>query len=536
MRTTSAGRRRGGEGGRWWWWLLLLSLLLLASVMSDGLIVEEKTITFKRTGVSVFQKFGFEEGGVISLSAKQTFLDQKGDYSSANSTTATVRTITKANATFFLCGSEEWRHFLSMAEDANSFCYVKQSSCEIDGLDINVVTLKNYRVKTKDYYRMVLVSCSMFQTEVSINYTMVNLNGEQLSYGDIILPRFFSVVCGVWTLALVVCLFCAIFYNPAPGSYLFKLFALLVTLKLLVNLSAAWYWSSCQSTGICINVFLLLQNVFFALSEAMFFSILLLISKGWKITREKLPSKEVRSIMVSISSLLAVLVFFSFYNETYPFLSLMILYFFMLPQIFRNVSQNVRLLHLQASLLRNPSSLSTTSSSHQDDDDDDDDVLVQQLQLLRGAIQKKLLVFRSIKISVLVYLGLILVVTMLKIVIVWYLDYTNYVVDEVIVICIFLSVLVGLKPHDSHVYTVITLPNLINSQFLDEFLNEDNSGNLSDEEDVNHQLSSPLLDDLSSSDPHNDDLSSLIIVVYPSSKEETDHVSELPLALACKLK
>jgi len=369
---------------------------------------------------------------------------------------------------------------------------------------------------------MVLVSCSPYQSEVRLNYTLLNPDGEQLSYGDIILPRFFSVVSGIWALALIICLFCSAINNAAPGSHLFKLFATLVALKLLVNLSAAWYWSSCQSTGICINVFLLLQNLFFALSEAMFFSILLLIAKGWKITRERLPSKELKSMMLSVFSLLAILVFFSFYNETYPFLSLMILYFFMLPQIFRNVGQNVRLLYLQASLLRVPSSNDSTG----------DETLLQQLQLLRSAIRKKLMVFKNIKISVLIYLGLILIVTMLKIVIAWYLDFANYVIDEVVVLCVFFWIIVGLKPHDPHVYMVITLPNLINSQFLDDFLNEDNSGSLSDEDDISqysHSNESPM-------EQSDDDISNIIVVVYPSIKEDTHHVSELPLALACKEK
>lgn len=86
----------------------------------------------------------------------------------------------------------------------------------------------------------------------------------------------------------------------------------------------------------------------FAVSETAFFCALLLVAKGWRITRYRLPATEGRTISVALLLLLITLVFFSFYDHNgYYLLSLMIMYFFMLPKIMTSVGRNIRVLDAQ---------------------------------------------------------------------------------------------------------------------------------------------------------------------------------------------
>jgi cation transport ATPase len=123
-------------------------------------------------------------------------------------------------------------------------------------------------------------------------------------------------------------------------------------LKLSVVTIALCYWEIMQSQGTGVIPLQYLQSLLFAISETALFCALLLVAKGWRITRTGLPASEIRTIAVALILLLSTLLFFSFYNEGYYFLSLMIMYFFMLPKIFTSITRNTRALQTQLLLMR----------------------------------------------------------------------------------------------------------------------------------------------------------------------------------------
>jgi hypothetical protein len=146
-------------------------------------------------------------------------------------------------------------------------------------------------------------------------------------------------------------------YFRASRVPIHSLLVVVSFLKLLVVITALSYWRICQQSGHCLEQlkylqvfntsylitfsFYCLQSFMFALSETAFFCSLLLIAKGWRITRARLPSSEIRTISVALILLLSTLLFFSFYNDGYYFLSLMIMYFFMLPKIFTSIARYI---------------------------------------------------------------------------------------------------------------------------------------------------------------------------------------------------
>lgn len=125
-----------------------------------------------------------------------------------------------------------------------------------------------------------------------------------------------------------------------------------MVLKFAVVIVALCYWQLYHVSGVALIQLGYLQSLLYAISETTFFCALLLVAKGWRITRSTLPASEIRTIAVALVLLLSTLLFFSFYKEEYYFLSLMIMYFFMLPKIFTSITRNTRALQTQLLLTR----------------------------------------------------------------------------------------------------------------------------------------------------------------------------------------
>jgi hypothetical protein len=64
-----------------------------------------------------------------------------------------------------------------------------------------------------------------------------------------------------------------------------------------------------------------------------FFMVLYLISKGWRITRTGIPASDARATATAVTILLIALAFFAFYNGEYYFLTMLIMYFFVMPKV-----------------------------------------------------------------------------------------------------------------------------------------------------------------------------------------------------------
>jgi cation transport ATPase len=217
------------------------------------------------------------------------------------------------------------------------------------------------------------------------------------------------------------------FYYKSNRVHLHTFLVIVAFLKLMVVVIALAYWRVCQLTGNCLSELKYFQSLLFAISETAFFCALLLIAKGWRITRTRLPSSEIRTISVALILLLSTLLFFSFYNDGYYFLSLMIMYFFMLPKIFTSITRNTRALETQLLLI--------TSAN---------------VQLETESIHQKIKLFKTLRTSVVIYLGSILLVNSMRIIMIWYLDWFNYVLNEMVVLLMMCLICFILLPNNRY--------------------------------------------------------------------------------------
>lgn len=221
---------------------------------------------------------------------------------------------------------------------------------------------------------------------------------------------------------------------------------------------------------------------------------MLLIAKGWRIIRPTLPGAEVRTMFVALILLLATLLFFSFYNDGYYFLSLMIMYFFMLPKIFTSITTNTTILEAQILM---------TGRAQTDND--------------ATSLLQKLHLFKTLRTSVVVYLGSILLVSAMRIIMVWYLDWFNFVMNELVVVLTIALVSYILLPHNHLVFSPMT----IHPDFNLGHYNFDDLTPL-DYDELNMMSQEPSID-----------LTGMIVIEFPHKLSHgVQSPSTIPLAIA----
>eukprot|EP01112_Ceratiomyxa_fruticulosa_P012220 TRINITY_DN3376_c0_g1_i1.p1 TRINITY_DN3376_c0_g1~~TRINITY_DN3376_c0_g1_i1.p1 ORF type:complete len:578 (+),score=69.77 TRINITY_DN3376_c0_g1_i1:571-2304(+) len=406
----------------------LVVLVCLSSFFhSSNALIVSSTFTMQSVIVD-FIDFGFNKDGTVYL-----------DISSTPPPPA-------LNLTFYLCQEKEYEAVWSTAQQnsvdggRSKLCGSAGRAwqmCELSAIEFPNAThnILRHSVQSTNQYHLILIQCTSpastaaTPAEVGVYAQLVNPGGEQLSVGYIPLPKVYSVLVVAW----IAVIFGWGFYwgkNCAHLVSLHWLLALVMVLKLVVDIVAFIYFRVEQTTGYTIASLKILQSVLFAISETLFFCALLLISKGCRITRPNFPPTEVRNLVASLVLLLCTLLFFSFYNEGYYFLSLMIMYFFMLPKIFTSITRNTRALQTQLLMSRLIRS------------DADVDPLVRKMKM-----------FKVLRTAVILYLGSILMVSSMRIVMFWYIFWVYYCAAEVVSLIMVFVVVFLLKPNERGVFS-----------------------------------------------------------------------------------
>lgn len=389
--------------------IIIILVCVLWLPFSWGL-VEDRTIHI-RLNIDDFQQFGFARNGIISSLKVTTMPPQE-------------------NVSLYICTDKEYDLLNSYLDpDELNFCSNPTSYCEYGGDHRLEVT--NYRVASKNRYHFVLVQCGPKEppAKARVQYTLLNPGGEQLPLGEIPLPKLYILVTCVWAILVGVC---GIVWmrNKEHVVLLHGLLCSVAVFKLAVVMIALCYWHIYQITGEDIVQLKYLQSFIYALSETAFFCSLLLISKGWRITRSNLPPSEIRTISVALVLLLSTLLFFSFYNDGYYFLSLMIMYFFMLPKIFTSITRNTRALHTHMLLAR-----------------------YANVELNTIPILAKIRMFKALRTAVILYLGSILIISSMKIIMWWFLEWVTSCVSELVTIVMVVSVCLLTRPRLNGVFS-----------------------------------------------------------------------------------
>ncbi|KYR02842.1 hypothetical protein DLAC_00310 [Tieghemostelium lacteum] len=424
--------------------------------------------------------------------------DQTGDDSNGKISSP----ITYFNMTIWACKDREYQSLIGSSPSnfiENKLCGdYNAGNCPMQNITMVAGNTINFSIVDSDMYRIIILKCvDTRQVDVKLHYVLKNPGGH-LSKGYLPLPKLYKYMSAI----IVLVLFATISYWLRYRYYLNQIHYLLlfiVTLKFILIILTMYYWDGADTVGKFNTVLKYFQNLFFSFAETSFFASLFVLSRGWKITRPTLSVAESRTISLILLFLLSVLLFFSFYNDVYYFLSLMILYFFMMPKIFTNITKNIRVLESHLILSRYMNSNSQAN------------------------YQLKKRVFKFLRSAIVLYLGAILFVNSIRIVMVWWLYYISYCVSEPMSVVMLLFLLFTFRPE-------ISSPNIyLDSNLSDQMVIHDLSRSL--EHLMNDNLDPISLASILESKTF--DPKSCIIIQYPSHHSPLvlgfqDHSTQTP--------
>ena len=251
--------------------------------------------------------------------------------------------------------------------------------------------LLNYTIQSADRYTLGIVNCApcgystcQFSKSVRLKYSLINPTSE-LSASDFPLLIVYPVYGGVWFVTFFVILFVIakgyydslsssegenssfeelarkqhgayvcfffFFFPFYPSSYFLLLqrfhvlFIFVAFSKFSVEILLWAYWYVFSNNGNRDSILKVAANVSYSFSECFIFCVLLLLAHGWCVL-SYLNTSEVRALTSSLLALFSSLLFFSFYDVV---TSLLVLYVFLLPNIFSNLTQNIDYLRFRIS-------------------------------------------------------------------------------------------------------------------------------------------------------------------------------------------
>jgi len=261
----------------------------------------------------------------------------------------------------------------------------------------------------------------------SVSFTLTLTNGQsQLPYGEQGLTTIYPAVLALWIFLLIWWLVSTFHHRLVPANFddgsenpatmlsngirIHLAFALAIVFKIFVVLSAYLYWNEFELTGFSPSTLKVASTFLYSASECFLFSVLLLVAKGWKITVEQISTSEARTAVFTLMFLLASLFFFSVYEDGYYFLSLMILYFFLVPKVFHAITMNSGMLHSYSLFLQNRLNLQTAP-------------VQASIYRLLSALRIKSRMYTSLRFEITLYICLIIATYFLKLVASFSLDY-----------------------------------------------------------------------------------------------------------------
>jgi len=304
-------------------------------------------VTLNKLTLSPFMQFGFFQGGTIDISAQYT----QGEvhelvYVIICSLTDLDNLLSEHNTIMSVCPSE------SSAATGVDF----NAACQWAGELNSTVTSLSYDAPAaeSDYYEFLYLNCNeAAATALDITYNLVNPGGENLSSGEIPFKSmsfvFMCMWAGVGALWLLNWL-CQL----RRSKPLHRMMGLAPVMQAAANGFLMTYWREMSATGVESLGLYLGTLLVTGCATATLLSLLVLVSKGYNITRPTLLRVEWRAVLVMASVFIIAYFTWQLMDGSFFFLFLLILvYILVLRFLFASIAANLRLLQFQIRFVHN---------------------------------------------------------------------------------------------------------------------------------------------------------------------------------------
>jgi hypothetical protein len=284
--------------------------------------------------------------------------------SSSASSTYYTDAVVRSAVRIMICPE---RRYMTVIQDANSRSWVCWQPGNSSGpqipdcynVELNGTTYHLF-VAARSNYRFVVVNCLkdnaatdyyMVPVVVTTTYSATNLASGNLGVGYQRMPLTYGVLSILWAL-----LFAGwglfTFWQWRLRNAIHRALWIVMIARLAVSVVGFVYWHIFDLYGVKVEGLAHARSVTFASSEAIMFSVFMLIAKGWLITRHTMPSREIRGTILALIVVMGALLFLSFYSDDYYYMAMLIMYFFMLPKVFSALTRNARLLQSELWILQ----------------------------------------------------------------------------------------------------------------------------------------------------------------------------------------
>ena len=291
-----------------------------------------------------FERFGFKAGGTAEFSV--TFTESNNYQDSP------------LDVHIIGCPERVMSEFEVRAGGhcASEFAYENstvRSNCEV--VEIQEGGPHEYKVTmlTRKMYEWAFAVCGEGTAVLHADYTLMNPGGEHLDFGHEQLPQLYLSFLLVWTILCFVQMFWFKWLHSATITTLHKIMLLVPLFKMLACAVAMVRWDTVSKIGYLPD-WISKAGVFVdCANNAATFGALMLIARGWLITRRHLPLPEVQSTVTSILLLIVLTLSYKLYQlGNLSFFALAILYMTIVAIILSCVARNIRELKMQIMILR----------------------------------------------------------------------------------------------------------------------------------------------------------------------------------------
>ena len=305
--------------------------------------------------------FGFEAGGEYTITFELTKagdFEELSDYTDlSNSTIGNVNAETMLAAA---CTDAELRALTLAAASKGRGAHALTPPCDmsvcsrVERFDAPTLVMAEPNVGTAEYLTFVLANCGGESVRGKASYTILNPGGAHLGTDLAPLPMAYTALVGGWAVVLVLWVMNLCKFRD-HNVVLQRVLTLVPVAKFISVLLRMAYYQQGATTGDLPSPIMYFSWIIYILYKAAFFSVLLLIAKGWLISRPSLDESEKRGLFCIVAVFCLMLVgyaFFAGFQTSYGYLLLVGVYFWIIHTVFASSLRNVRALEMQVYMIR----------------------------------------------------------------------------------------------------------------------------------------------------------------------------------------
>mmetsp|Transcript_36939 Transcript_36939/g.91912 ORF Transcript_36939/g.91912 Transcript_36939/m.91912 type:complete len:640 (-) Transcript_36939:183-2102(-) len=338
-----------------------LGLLVCASLMATASArIQSTSVVLEADGstISLFDSFGFRPGGSASFDV--------------NFRRQSTRDSQRVFAYVLGCEEKDMLNFEAKLEQkCNQQVVFWNSTLNTDEchykfrIDETNKTMETLTITKKEIVTWAVVMCGGGKAQVDMDYTFMNPGGEHLDTGHDPLPRLFTALLVIWILLTSGQGVHALAWHATKITNLHRIILGVPLVKAMYCGVCLYKWTFMSTRGFFPEWVLIMHVTAITVNQAVTFGTLLLVARGWLITRRHLPNTEKQTTATSIALLVVLNFAYRYYSlSNFSFFALAILYMTILALILSSVARNIRELKMQIMILRQADIDPTSTPAH----------------------------------------------------------------------------------------------------------------------------------------------------------------------------